>query len=67
MKGWALQKEDELYLEGILAIREKNYQEAEDKLRTLLDGNGKNRKAEIILGCLLIRRECQKLLLVFEK
>ncbi|MCJ7508107.1 MAG: hypothetical protein MUO85_05170 [candidate division Zixibacteria bacterium] len=62
-----MQQGDELYLESIVAIREKNYQEAEDKLRGLLGGNGKNKKAEIILSCLLIRRECQKLLTVFEE
>jgi hypothetical protein len=62
-----LQQEDELYLESIVAIREKNYQEAEDKLKSLLGGDGNNKKAEIILSCLLIRRECQKLLAVFEE
>jgi outer membrane protein assembly factor BamD (BamD/ComL family) len=63
-----LQEEDELYLESIVAIREKNYQEAEDKLKILLEryGADKNRKAEVILGCLLIRRECQRLESSFE-
>jgi hypothetical protein len=57
-----LQEEEELYLESIIAIRERNFQEAEEKLKALLTENGKNKKANIILGCLLIRRECQRLI-----
>lgn len=62
-----MQQEDGIYLESIVAIREKNYQEAEDKLKSLLSGDGNNKKAEIILNCLLIRRECQRLLAAFEE
>jgi len=61
-----LQEENEIYLESIIALREKNYQEAEDKLNELLKKEVKNRKAEIILGCLQIRRECQKLITAME-
>ena len=57
-----MQESDELYLEGIIALRDKNYQEAEDKLSTLLERKIENKKALAILGCLQIRRECQKLL-----
>lgn len=62
-----MQQENELYLESIVAIGEKNYQEAEDKLKSLPGGDGNNKNVEIILSCLLIRRECQRLLAAFEE
>ncbi len=56
------QKEDELYWGSITAIRNRDYQEAQAKLESLLKRKSANRRAQIILGCLLIREECEKLI-----
>ena len=54
-----------LFVQGIQALKEKNYTEAENKLKELIDQKRSSKektKAEIIYHSLLMRRECEKLL-----
>lgn len=60
-----MESKKQLFAEGIQALKEKNYSEAESKLKTLIDGSEdtkERRRAEIIYSSLLIRKECERLL-----
>lgn len=59
---------DRLFFEGIQAIKRKNHSEAEGKLKKVIHSKRDNwKKAEIILACLLLRKECQRLIEKIEK
>lgn len=54
---------DKLFFESIQAIKNKNYSEAEGKLKRVIHLKKENwKKGEIILAFLLLRKECERLI-----
>ena len=60
-----MDREKQLFAQGLKALKDKNYKEAEKKLKEFIE-KGKEakekKKAEIIYNSLLIRKECDRLL-----
>ena len=60
-----MEETKQLFVQGIQALKERNYTEAENKLKELINQKRSSKektKAEIIYNSLLMRRECERLL-----
>jgi len=54
---------EKLFIEGIKALEDENYSEAEEKLKKVAKTKtDKSKKAQVILAALSLKEECENLL-----